>query len=323
MLETYNIGTDSLTVSVPELKLPAGCNVDIKFIESSLFPITEPAGFAMNQLLEYDADKKTFNIKKQVNFNLVDKILEARLTVKTDFGPEISLNLIITYATAGPQFAEESDSYPVQPITCSVDDENWVLELPKILGEEEASSETKVKLLQTSAFASQFQYVESKRAVYIKKAVKKQLTLGYCCPNYETEFPVAVELSSDTFGTTTNMFYFTVEAAPGAVTHDPFNDGAKCEGFVKVRTTTIEEDFTFPSWTISKIGFSGLVTIKFSDEFVVRQDLLILKEVEEINLEGDTRPYFEVVVDPIPDQNPASVAFTWEPVSWSASELVL
>ena len=65
------------------------------------------------------------------------------------------------------------------------------------------------------------------------------------------------------------------------------------------------------------------MTIKFSDEFVVREDLLILKEVEEINLEGDTRPYFEVVVDPIPDQNPASVAFTWEAVSWSATELVL
>jgi len=70
-------------------------------------------------LLAYDAAKKTFNVKKAVNFNLVDKILEAKLTVKTDFGSEISMNFIVTYSAAGPQFAEESDSYPVQPITCS------------------------------------------------------------------------------------------------------------------------------------------------------------------------------------------------------------
>lgn len=93
--------------------------------------------------------------------------------------------------------------------------------------------------MQTSAFASQFQYVKSKHTVFIKKDVLKQLSIGYCCPNYETEFPVAIELSSDTLGTTTNMFYFTVEAAPDAVTHDPFEDGAECEGFVKVRQTKV------------------------------------------------------------------------------------
>ena len=110
----------------------------------------------MDQLLSYDEAQKTFNVKKSVNFSLVSKVLEARFTVKTDFGSEMSLNVVISYATVGPQFEEESDSYPVLPITCSESDESWVLELPKILGEEEASSKTNVKLLQTSAFASQF-----------------------------------------------------------------------------------------------------------------------------------------------------------------------
>lgn len=33
VLETYSIGTDAVTVSLPDLKLPAGCDVTIKFIE--------------------------------------------------------------------------------------------------------------------------------------------------------------------------------------------------------------------------------------------------------------------------------------------------
>ena len=75
----------------------------------------------------------------------------------------------------------------------------------------------------------------------------KQLSQGYCCPNYETEFPVAIELSSDTLGTSTNIFYFTVEAAPDAVTHDPFNDGEKCEGVKKEQIVDFDTNLILPS----------------------------------------------------------------------------
>jgi len=43
------------------------------------------------------------------------------------------------------------------------------------------------------------------------------------------------------------MFYFTVEAAPDAVTHDPINDGEKCEGVKKELVVDLDSDFIFPS----------------------------------------------------------------------------
>jgi len=44
--------------------------------------------------------------------------------------------------------------------------------------------------------------------------------------------------------------------------------------------------------SITKIDFTGQVTIKFSDPFVVRQDLQILKEFREINNLGDKQANF-------------------------------
>ena len=73
------------------------------------------------------------------------------------------------------------------------------------------------------------------------------------------------------------------------------------------------KDFVFPSMSITKIDFTGQVTIKFSDPFVARQDLQILKEFREINILGDKQANFQLVIDPIPDQDPGAVAFTWEP----------
>jgi len=143
--------------------------------------------------------------------------------VQTDFGTDMSLTIIINYASQGPAFAEDTESIEVPPITCSPKDEDWSLELPAILGADDSSS-VKIRLMETSSFASQFQYIESKNTLFIKKNVLKDLTKGYCCPNYDTEFVVAIELSSDDLGTSTSMFNFFVEAASDVSTFNPFEE---------------------------------------------------------------------------------------------------
>ena len=85
-------------------------------------------------------------------------MLEVRFDVKTDFGTDMSMSIIINYATQGPSFAEDSESIEVPPITCSPRDEEWSLELPAILGVENPS-DVNIRLMETSSFASQFQYI--------------------------------------------------------------------------------------------------------------------------------------------------------------------
>ena len=53
----------------------------------------------------------------------MSKLLEVRFDVKTDFGTDMSMTVIINYATQGPKFAEDSESIEVPPITCSPQDE--------------------------------------------------------------------------------------------------------------------------------------------------------------------------------------------------------
>lgn len=96
---------------------------------------------------------------------------------------------------------------------------------------------------------------------------------------------VAVELSSDDLGTSTSMFNFFVEAASDVSTFNPFEQD-KCEGY-KAPVAVRPKDFVYPTMSITKIDFTGSVTIKFSDPFVARQDLQILKESREINNNGD------------------------------------
>jgi len=73
--------------------------------------------------------------------------------VKTDFGVDMSLTIIITYATQGPAFAEDTQSIEVPPITCSPKDEEWSLELPAVLGADD-STDVKIRLMETTSFAS-------------------------------------------------------------------------------------------------------------------------------------------------------------------------
>ena len=53
-----------------------------------------------------------------------------------------------------------------------------------------------------------------------------------------------------------------------------------------------------PSMQISKISLTGEVTVKFSDPFVVRTDLSILKAQIKINAQGDTEPNFQLIIVP-------------------------
>lgn len=98
-----------------------------------------------------------------------------------------------------------------------------------------------------------------------------------------------MELRSETLGQSTQIFYFKVEAAPGSSSFDLTS--GKCSGPEEV----VEEpdaDFVPPSMTISKISFIGEVTVEFSEPFVVRQDLQILKGERKVDERGGTEPNF-------------------------------
>ena len=76
------------------------------------------------------------------------------------------------------------------------------------------------------------------------------------------------------------------------------------------------ENFKEPTMSIKDIDMTGLVTIKFSDRFIVPSDISVVKE-NFTDEEDIQRSSLELEVEAVDDQTEESLKFTWSVVSFT------
>ena len=66
----FIIGSDSLTLDVPSVKIEPDCGYVPTITDYNLSPISLPAGFTLEQLITLDPLKGTYRLEKTTNLNL-------------------------------------------------------------------------------------------------------------------------------------------------------------------------------------------------------------------------------------------------------------
>ena len=66
----FIIGSDSLTLDVPNVKVEPDCGYAPTIADYNLSPISLPAGFTLDQLITLDPQKGTYRLEKSTNLYL-------------------------------------------------------------------------------------------------------------------------------------------------------------------------------------------------------------------------------------------------------------
>lgn len=174
-VKTYMIGEEQLFVSLPDWKMPNGCDVLPQILEATMTLLELPEGKSIDTLVNFDQEKNGFLVSKTWDLTMYEHTVKVKIDVITDFGFSSETELHVVYSSKGPEFVSSIDSLDVQVVTCSLKDEGWILELPAI----KAAEQHKVKInLLEGDFSQYFVYIHKKNSIFLSPAKKPKLFKG-------------------------------------------------------------------------------------------------------------------------------------------------
>ena len=128
-------------------------------------------------------------------------------------------------------------------------------------------------------------------------------------------------LESDVLGKATEIIYVVIPEEENSQSSSGFVfDFSANFDFSQLDKNNDDGLSLYPTLEIESVDKFGLVTIGFSDELIVIEDLDELKE-RELLLDGELKPNLELIVHVVENQQLSQVAFTWTAVSFTERQL--
>ena len=133
-------------------------------------------------------------------------------------------------------------------------------------------------------------------------------------------YPVTFLLESDLLGKGTEVIYIVIPEGISQSSSGFVFDFSANFDFSQLDKNNEEELSLYPTIAIESIDEFGMVTIGFSDDLIVIDDLDELTE-KELLLDGELKLNLELIVPIVETQVAAQVAFTWTAVSFTERQL--
>ena len=95
--------------------------------------------------------------------------------------------------------AFDMSKYVVEPLTCSIEDENWIMELPPVINAEIQN----VEVSWVSTNSNIFSFDKDNLAVVLNPDKKQNIMRGIICPKRNVEI-LKFKLKSDIYGEETS-----------------------------------------------------------------------------------------------------------------------
>ena len=134
-------------------------------------------------------------------------------------------------------------------------------------------------------------------------------------------YKLAFILDSDVLGSNSEEITVEIPDWGGTASSDFVFDFNANFDFSKLETGDIG-DSLYPTLFVESIDRQGLVTIGFSDELIVLDDLDQLT-ARELSIGGELKPNLELIIDPLETQSQSQVEFIWSPLRFTENELLI
>ena len=185
-----------------------------------------------------------------------------------------------------------------------------------------ASQQNAVVTLDEQSETSQiFDYDQETRMLTIKPEIEQSIKdeqMKLKSGIYLVEFV----LESDILGT-------SKESIPFKVLFESETEIEEQDGFVfqfngvAGEIVKNEEGAELPTISVQSVDRTGLMVIKFSDEFVQLADTSVLKAKHDLLIDGEEKSNLELVVQPTETQTASQVGFDWTVKEFTKTELTI